>query len=493
MTNFDVIVIGGGVIGSAIVREMLARKLQVICLESDGLPEASASLAAGAMLGAFGEVTRAPEEPLEDVEIDFRVESDKLYRDWTAAIASDADQPVTITEGTFIVANTSGKDDDDNVRAIYRAALAYQQPAEWVDGASVPGLRPHQTYRPSKTLFLPREGSVDSSTLMDALRKANRRKAPGVYVQGNVVQLRSRGHQIAGVITEAGTRYEAPIVILCCGESINDLIRNSGFGDLGIPTIVGGKGSSLLLHGEIKVPHVIRTPNRDFACGTHIVPRGDGSIYVGATNRISATPGSGRSVTAGELHTQLHSVIHEINTTFRTSAVSGFRYGVRPLCVDGYPIVGETTTKGLLVATGTYRNGMLMAPLIARIIDSEIADELGPSNPFAPSRRPELLAKRVPGDVIENGVRDLISFIQEPHGTLPYNRGQELCDLVTVLLKSVLSDTAEYDGIVQAISHEFHSNPMPELIPSLLYTVHEHREGLRSNVATRGGGPTGGP
>jgi len=433
------------------------------------------------MLGVFAEITSFNASLADEIETAFRVESAGIYRSWVDEIAADTGQGVKVKDGTFIVANSVGKDDDENISAIHRATVKFSQPSEWVEPADVPSLKAHRSLKPRRALFLPREGFIDSTEIMQALRNANDRIAPGLHVQDEVTSILVRNGRAEGVTTASGSHYKAAAIVLCCGQNINRILDASGLRDLGIPKIVGGKGASLMVRSEVAMPCVIRTPNRDFACGTHVVPRSNGELYVGATNRISETPGVGQSVTAGELHTQLHSVIHEINTSFRVAAVTCFRFGTRPLCVDGYPIVGKTQLDGLMVATGTYRTGMLMAPLIARIVGADIAGEQGPANPFSPDNRDILLSKRSSRDVIESGVRDMMSVVQEPHGFLPYNRTQELGDLITVLLKYALEDNGEYDEFMKIIGDDFRCNKMPERIPSLLYSIHEHCENKRKN------------
>lgn len=131
---------------------------------------------------------------------------------------------------------------------------------------------------------------------------------------------------------------------------------------------------------------MIRTPNRDFACGTHLVPRPGGGLYLGATNRIAATPAATEQPSPGEINALIHSAAHEINTRIRTIAFTSVRHGMRPLSSDGRPLIGVTRLTGLHLATGTYRNGILLAPAIAK----HIAGHLTESRPLRPenTKRP---------------------------------------------------------------------------------------------------------
>ncbi|GAB3845706.1 hypothetical protein GCM10029963_24400 [Micromonospora andamanensis] len=72
------------------------------------------------------------------------------------------------------------------------------------------------------------------------------------------------------------------------------------------------------------------------------------------------------------MHALLHSAIHEVNVGFRTSRITSMTYGLRPLTSDHKPLIGATGHDGVHIATGTYRNGILMAPLIADLITAEL-------------------------------------------------------------------------------------------------------------------------
>jgi glycine oxidase len=88
--------------------------------------------------------------------------------------------------------------------------------------------------------------------------------------------------------------------------------------------------------------------------------------------------------------------------------------------------------------------------------------------------------------IIASGVRDLMSFIQEPHGTLPYNRAQELADFMTVLLKYALEGDGMCEDLVNRARAEFQSNKLPEFVPSLVYLIHMHCQRVRSDARGRG-------
>jgi glycine oxidase len=76
---------------------------------------------------------------------------------------------------------------------------------------------------------------------------------------------------------------------------------------------------------EAQPPVVLRTPNRGWACGLHLVPRGPGGLYVGATKRPTSAPATG--VAAGEQLHLLHGLLHQFRSDLRTATISGIRWG----------------------------------------------------------------------------------------------------------------------------------------------------------------------
>ena len=104
----------------------------------------------------------------------------------------------------------------------------------------------------------------------------------------------------------------------------------------------------------------------------YVVPRPDGRVIVGATVEER---GWDRAVTAGGVHELLreaYRVLPEVGELEFLGAATGFRPGTP----DNLPIAGRTALAGLSVATGHYRNGVLLAPLTGRAVSSMLADGL---------------------------------------------------------------------------------------------------------------------
>ena len=475
MNETDVVVVGGGVIGMSIMRAFKDTGLHAICVDPEIKLDGSASLAAGAMLGAFGEVTADKTSELDQRELEFRVCAADVYPEWLASLEEAAGQQVGSGCGTFVISNPNGARDALNLRAIARSLETAQRRFEWVSASAIPNYQPVPSLTANDALFLPDEGYVNTQELMDALRRAIEADCHMTILADRVVSVTVQDGQITGVETVANGHIKAERVVLAAGAGISALVADSPQLAAVLPPLLRGKGVSIVLDAWTDFDYVIRTPNRDFACGTHVVPRGNQQVYVGATNRIMDTPGVEDGVSAGEVHGLLSSAIAEINTGFRVTNTVQFRFGSRPVTPDRYPVVGETKIGGLFAATGTYRNGVLMAPLVGEVIKDKI---LGRRNDltagFAPTDRDatKLDVSESIYVAIRDGARDLVSFIQEPGGGLPYNRAQELQDFIQTLMYMLFLDDTTYVTLRSDSLRLLARYPISEIIPQLFYRYH---------------------
>jgi glycine oxidase len=467
----DVIVVGSGVVGLSIARELGRAGITTSCIGPGHDGDGAASAAAGAMLGALGEVTAgAAGEPERD-ELLLRLAAAAAYPGFVDELEDETGRTVARGSGTVVVANLVNEQDRANLRAISATAHEHGVRVEDVDPDEVAGLNPARGYEAVGACHLPDEGWVDTSELLVALAYAVRTGERTDLERATVSGIRTDGGRVVGVELADGTVRGASTVVLAAGVAVQELLDGIGEPVGPLPGLLPGKGVSIRVRApELAVPHVIRTPNRDFACGTHVVPRGDGSTYIGATNRVSATPGAGPGITPGELHSLLNSAIHEINTGFRTAEYLTSCFGLRPLTTDHHPLVGATAVPGLFVATGTYRNGVLLAPELARVVTEELTGR-APHNPFRPDapfrrgrvRREEML------DAVDAGMRDLVSFLVEPGGHLPYNRHRELRTFLQALGRGAAcgGDTAEFRRMRELLERY----PIAEMVPQVFYEI----------------------
>ncbi|MFH8337784.1 NAD(P)/FAD-dependent oxidoreductase [Streptomyces sp. AM6-12] len=389
--SFDVVIAGNGVLGLSLAWVLARRGQRVAVLGRPGRPWAG-STAAGAMLGCFGEVTTsllASEHGRAKLELGIAARA--LWPQWLAELEERTEgAPVQTAQGTTVVLNTIGtaEIDDANYRAIRAELTRYSEPFEDVEPADLDWVDAEPISRPLKAFHIPGEHAVDSAALLERLEAAVV-QAGGTLVPEFAARVEYRGDHVTGVVLADGRRIAAGHVTLAAGARTQELLDSLPVGPR-IPRLVSGYGVSALIRTvDGSTPDsVVRTPNRSFACGLHVVPRGDGHVYVGATNVISADPRD--TAEMRDLVFLLQCAHRQVRRNLWNSDVTKVQVGNRPVSMDGFPLLGDGGMRGLSVMTGTYRDGLHLSPLLAqdfaaRVLGEETRPDVAR---FAPVRQP---------------------------------------------------------------------------------------------------------
>jgi glycine oxidase len=125
------------------------------------------------------------------------------------------------------------------------------------------------------------------------------------------------------------------------------------------------KGQMLAVAAPRRLQHVIRAPD------VYLVPRTDGRILIGSTLEDAGYDKRTDPATIQRMHKAAMSLI---------PALEGARLledwaGLRPGTPDDLPILGATSIPGYFVATGHYRDGIMLAPITARLMAQVIVGE----------------------------------------------------------------------------------------------------------------------
>ena len=408
LSSHDVIVVGNGALGSSIAFELARRGIDVARIGGPARQHA-ASTAAGAMLGCFAEVT----EPLMSTEhgraklaLDYQARG--LWTEWLGELStySGDDSELITADGTVVFLNSVGTAaiDSTNFAVIESALVQHDEPYDLIDVEDIDWMRPNELFRPLRALFMPREHAVNTHGLFEKLDAALV-KARGTVVEEHVTSLLTDGDTVTGVTLADGSRLTAKHVVIAAGAHSVDLLAGLEDVQRRIPPMVSGYGVSALVRTEDRsLPRsVLRTPNRALACGLHCVPRGDGLLYLGATNIISDAPRTHADLR--DLKFLVDCSIDQLHTGLEEAALVATQVGNRPIPADGYPLFGATGVAGLWMASGTYRDGLHQSPLLARemadLIEKgngqvrELADFTPVRAPLAPGTREQVVAGAV--------------------------------------------------------------------------------------------------
>jgi len=370
----DVIVAGGGVIGTAIAWQAAAAGLDVILVDPE-LGDAASLVAAG-MLAPVSEALFG-----EGALLRLNLLAVRRFGSFAAELESATGQAVGLRrDGTLSVAYDPG-----DYAALIRLTAFRRSAgldAEELDSRACRQLEPFLTPDVHGGVLFAGDWSVDNRRYVAALREAAR-SAKVRSVRDRVLEVRVRDGQARGVRLAGGGDIDAARVVVAAG------CWSGAIG--GLPGALRGvvrpvKGQLLRLRHPDGVPPVISHTIRAIVRGTdvYLVPRADGELIVGATQEER---GPDQTVTAGAVHDLLHDAMSVLPVTSELILAETCA-GLRPGTPDNGPVVGSCGPDGLLLASGHYRNGILMSPVTA---DAVLALLTGRApapewEPFTPQR-----------------------------------------------------------------------------------------------------------
>jgi glycine oxidase len=397
------------------------------------------------MLAVYSEVSAHQDSGTVEVEVSTRREGLDRWQPWLA------DLEVITTPGIHVVAR--GAADLAGLEAIRAAAGKHGGSIEDVDPAAVPGLRPDAGFEPVRAVLLPEEASLDSGALLEALRAATTRLGTVEVVADDALTV-----DAAGVHTRTSGLVGCAQVVLATGAHTNEVLARSQLAGL-LPPLLGGRGVSVLVRALEPTPGCVRTPNRAFACGLHAVPRADGMTYLGATNRLTTTPEPALGPQLSELDDLIGGCVRELDRRWRRAEVVSMSVGHRPVTADRLPLVGRTAEPWLLVATGTWRNGVVLAPLVADLVAAELAEPgASASHPFSVTRA--LAPAPLDEATIERAAQGLAASVLG-HGGVAPGRASDLAAFFAHAL------TREIEGPDRTVARLLQRAPMEEALPLL--------------------------
>jgi glycine oxidase len=359
-------VVGGGVIGLGIAWRAAQAGLSVTVV--DQAPGRGASWAAAGMLAPVTEVHYG-ERPL----LGLNLAAAARWPGFAAEVEEAAGRPVGYRPaGTLAVA----RDTDDNaaLEDLYRFQLRCGLRVERLRSRECRQLEPGLAPSIRGGVLAPGDHRVDNRALVEALLVACRRAGVRL-VEGRVAELAVDGDRVTGVVLDGGERLAAGVVVLAAGCWSGALV------DEALVPARPVKGQLLYLRGPADQPLCQRNVR---GLEVYVVPRGDGRVVVGATVEEQ---GFDTRVTAGAVGDLLRAALELLPDVAELELLETV-VGLRPGSPDNAPMLGPAGPDGLVVATGHYRNGILLTPVTADAIAELLATGRVPEliAPFAPGR-----------------------------------------------------------------------------------------------------------
>lgn len=339
----DIVVVGAGAIGLASALALTRAGHQVTVLDPD--PMHGASWTAAGMLAPVSEASFGEAE-LTALNLAAVAEF--------ASFANALNVEVR-TEGTLVVAfNADDKAEVDRLSA-YRESLGLATTR--LTGRAARRLEPYLAGDIRAAVLAEGDLSVDNreyvTALLAACSSARVRfvASPAVSVGDGLVRAGS------------GAEYRCDVTVLCAGAMTATLTE--------VP-VIPVKGQILRLAVPARLGTVLSHTVRGLVQGreVYLVPRANGELVVGAT---SEQQGFDTTVTAGGVYELLRNTYELLPISSEFTFVEA-RAGSRPGTPDNGPLLG-LVRPGMVVATGHYRNGILLSALTAQAVTALVAGE----------------------------------------------------------------------------------------------------------------------
>jgi len=327
--TWDVIIVGGGIIGLSLSIALRKRGARVLVVER-GEPGRESSHAAAGMLVDFPAETPPALQTLATA-------SARMYPEFVHELQDESGTNVDLREqGTVFFPSPE-----------HLSELVTDHPLP----VPLAELEPALAHSKRPAIYL-NERSVDPRALTAAALKAARHRGTDISSGTTVTAVLLSDGRTAGVSTTQ-TSYLAPMVVNCAGAWAGSFPPNH------FPTRpIKGQMLSVAAPSRELVRHVVRAPE------VYLVPRSDGRILIGATVE---DVGYDKRTVSGTIQ-RLHQAAIDLVPVLSQARMLEAWAGLRPGSPDNLPMLGESQTPGYFVASGHFRDGILLAPVTAHVM-----------------------------------------------------------------------------------------------------------------------------
>lgn len=353
----NTLIIGGGVIGLSLARELHKRGVKKITILERGKLGQESSFAAAGILAPQAEA----EKP--DDFFHFCNDSKNLYINFAEQLFAETGVDIELDRnGTLYLAffETDAAEIRRRFEWQKKAGLAVER----LSGGETRKAEPFVSSVVREALFFPNDWQVENRKLLLALQKYARSNDIRFTEYAQVKNLLIEKGKVVGAETAKG-KFFAETVILATG-AWTSLIK-SGENALSRLKVKPIRGQILSFKTAKRLfSKVIYSPRG------YLVPRFDGRILVGAT--VEDT-GFDKNVTRSGIKFLLETA-SEISPNLENLEIFDKWAGLRPVAADGLPILGAfAEIENLHIATAHFRNGILLAPLTAKILADKIVGD----------------------------------------------------------------------------------------------------------------------
>ncbi len=342
--NSEILIIGGGIMGLAIAIDLKLRGASVTVL-SRNFQQAATHAAAGML------APKAEQLP-PGAMLDLALQSLYLYPEW-------------ISKLEHLTGEDTGYLPSGILAPVYEQPSSTNNPTDscdvWLDRAAIQLYQPGLSEDVVGGWWYPEEAQVDSRKLARTLVKAAESLSIDIREGVEAIAISQQQGKVKNILTKTGI-FEAQTYILAGGAWSHKLLP------LPVRPI---KGQMLALRMPQQAPSAYPIERVIFGPSTYLVPKQDGRLIVGATvEEVGWTPHN----TAKGINTLLQRAIR-LYPESENWQIEEMWYGYRPGTPDQLPILGPSSCDNLILATGHYRNGILLAPVTAALIANLVMEQ----------------------------------------------------------------------------------------------------------------------
>jgi len=345
MKQFDVAIAGAGLIGASIAFELARAGLRVGVFDRQEPGQESSWAGAGILSPAPESASMIPLVPLAKATM-------AIYPEFVRAAEELSGQSAGFRpKGTLqAIFSRDAREELSTVIALHHGLGLKAEPLSAADARA---LEPSISEDLEAGVLRPEEASVDNRALTQAVLAAARRSGVEFFAGSGAEAVWREGGRCAGLQLK-NERIEAKWTVIAAGCFSANIEGVAAYAP-----VRPAKGQMVSLRAnDLKIERVLWSEN------IYLVPRNDGRILAGATVEYT---GFERALTAGGLEKVLAGAI-ELAPGLANARIEETWAGLRPDSPDHLPILGPTDVDGLLIATGHFRGGILLAPITARLI-----------------------------------------------------------------------------------------------------------------------------
>ena len=345
MKMFDVAIAGGGLIGATIAFELARAGLQVALFDRHELGEGSSWAAAGILSPAPENAGMISIVPLGRASL-------QLYPEFVATVEEISGQSAGYrARGTLeALFSTDAQEKLSTIIALHHGLGLRAEPVRAEDAREMePALSPEL----EAAVFRPDEACVDNRALTKAVLTAAEASGVKTFAGSNVQSIAKNGGHCEGLLVD-GEKVQSRWTVIAAGCRSAEIEGAAQYAP-----VRPAKGQMIALRAkDLNIERVLWSDH------VYLVPRNDGRILAGATVEYV---GFEKKVTASGVQKIIAAAL-QLAPALGDAQIEETWAGLRPDALDHLPIIGPTDLDGLLIATGHFRSGILLAPITAQLI-----------------------------------------------------------------------------------------------------------------------------